>query len=164
VISGDRVVEVAREAVRVAVVRQGEDPRLLGGFAFGEAGEGGRWWFSVQLGDGRGHRVELGGLAPAGTEAWADQSVSAFMACAGAAYGQEAVPVLGYAASGLASDGWWVGVGAGVAEAARGWVRRLVNDPHMPASRCDVFIASLDPPKREELLRRAVDGVTAAGF
>lgn len=71
----------------------------------------------------------------------------------------------GFAASGLSSDYWWNGVPRAQAQAARRWVRLvLLVLPHMTSAECDRFIASLDPPKREELLRRAVNGEGPGGF
>ena len=66
---------------------------------------------------------------------------------------------------GLAGDGWWVDETLATQRAARAWVRLvLLGDPHMSDSNCDRFIASLDPPKREDLLRRARGARSAEGF
>lgn len=66
---------------------------------------------------------------------------------------------------GFASDGWWRDEPLSVQRAARAWVRLvLLGDPHMSDSNCDRFIASLDPPKREDLLRRARGARSAEGF
>ncbi|MBW8268297.1 hypothetical protein [Caldovatus aquaticus] len=66
---------------------------------------------------------------------------------------------------GLASDYWWREVPLATAKAARDWVRwRLLADPSQSDLAMDRFIASLDPPKREELLRRAVNGLGPEGF
>jgi hypothetical protein len=67
--------------------------------------------------------------------------------------------------TGLPSYGWWKGVGLATANEARRWVRwRLLKLPAMTDAEADRFIASLDPPKREDLLRRAKDGKGVAGF
>lgn len=66
---------------------------------------------------------------------------------------------------GLASDYWWREVPLATAKAARDWVRwRLLADPSQGDAAMDRFIASLDPPKREDLLRRAVNGIGPEGF
>lgn len=66
---------------------------------------------------------------------------------------------------GLASDYWWREVPLAAAKAARDWVRwRLLADPTQTDAAMDRFIASLDPPKREDLLRRAVNGIGPEGF
>ncbi|NMJ44306.1 hypothetical protein GWK16_23870 [Roseomonas sp. JC162] len=65
----------------------------------------------------------------------------------------------------LASDGWWSRHPADHVAAARRWVRwRLLSDPHMTDAACDRFIASLDEDKRGDLVRRAVEGHSPAGF
>ena len=69
------------------------------------------------------------------------------------------------AQDGLASDYWWREVPLATAKAARDWVRwRLLADPTQTDAAMDRFIASLDPPKREDLLRRAVNGIGPEGF
>jgi len=71
----------------------------------------------------------------------------------------------GYAVSGLASDYWWKDVSLETARKARDWVRwRLLADPTQSDAAMDRFIASLDPPKREDLIRRAVEGRSPLGF
>lgn len=66
---------------------------------------------------------------------------------------------------GLVGDGWWSHETLATLRAARGWVRLvLLQRPRMTDAECDRFIASLDVPKREDLLRRAVEGRGPAGF
>jgi hypothetical protein len=70
-----------------------------------------------------------------------------------------------YAKDGLASDYWWKDVSFETAKKARDWVRwRLLADPTQSDAAMDRFIASLDPPKREDLIRRAVEGRSPLGF
>jgi hypothetical protein len=113
---------------------------------------------TVKLRDGRsgtaqGEVDELTAAAPFMTKA--------MFAC-GAAFGKPAPSTYGMA--GLASDGWWRSASVATAKAARAWVRVLLNDAHMAEAAVDRFIASLDPPKREDLLRRATEQAGIGGF
>lgn len=70
-----------------------------------------------------------------------------------------------HAKDGLASDFWWRDVRLETARTCRDWVRlRLLTDPHMSDHDADRFIASLSPAKREQLIRRAVNGFGPKGF
>lgn len=70
-----------------------------------------------------------------------------------------------FAKDGLSSDYWWKDYTLEQADAARRWARLvLLAMPHQSGHDTDRFIASLDPPKVEELIRRAVNGRDAAGF
>lgn len=64
-----------------------------------------------------------------------------------------------HAKDGLASDHWWRDCRLSTATTCRQWVRlQLLEDAHMTDHDCDRFIASLSPVKREDLIRRAVNG------
>lgn len=70
-----------------------------------------------------------------------------------------------FAGDGLSSDYWWKDYTVSQREAARRWVRLvLLNLPHQSGHDTDRFIASLDPPKVEDLVKRAVEGRGAEGF
>jgi len=64
----------------------------------------------------------------------------------------------------LASDGWWNEVSPETARKARDWARRLLLAPWKTDRDMDLFIASLSPNKREDLIRRAVNGHGTANF
>ena len=60
------------------------------------------------------------------------------------------------AEGGLASDGWWRDEPVATQRAARQWVRwQLLKRPALSDAHADRFIASLDPPKRTDLIARA---------
>jgi hypothetical protein len=64
-----------------------------------------------------------------------------------------------HAVDGLASDYWWRDCRMETQRKSREWVRlRLLQNPHMTDHDCDRFVASLSPGKREDLIRRAVNG------
>lgn len=70
-----------------------------------------------------------------------------------------------HAVDGLASDYWWRDCTLATANSCRAWVRlQLLEDPHMTDHDADRFIASLSPEKREQLIRRAVNGHGPKGF
>lgn len=80
-------------------------------------------------------------------------------------FSETAVAPEGHAASGLASDYWWRDCTLATANRCREWVReQLLQDPHMTGHDADRFIASLSPGKRENLIRRAVNGHGPRGF
>ena len=63
------------------------------------------------------------------------------------------------ATGGLASDYWWRDCSHGTQQAARSWVKhQLLKKPGMSDHDADRFVASLLPGKREDLIRRAVNG------
>jgi hypothetical protein len=71
----------------------------------------------------------------------------------------------GHATGGLASDYWWRDCTRATANRCRAWVRELLlEQPDLSDHDADRFIASLSPGKREDLIRRAVNGWGAANF
>ena len=71
----------------------------------------------------------------------------------------------GHATGGLASDYWWRDCSRATCRLCRAWVReQLLEDAGLSDHDADRFIASLSPGKREDLIRRAVNGWPAANF
>jgi hypothetical protein len=70
----------------------------------------------------------------------------------------------GHAKDGLASDYWWTDCTLATANSCRAWVRCLLEDQHISDHDIDRFIASLSPGKREDLIRRAVNGWGTSNF
>jgi hypothetical protein len=147
--------------MRGLVTRGGDDPRLLEGVEVEEGALLNQWAVRVRLRDGR-----VGEAGVLGDPMFDHRRFQqGFAQACGQAYGQPppaADP--GFARSGLPSDFWWTAATLAQAGAARRWVRALLRAPELSNARVDLFIASLDPPKREELLRRARDGVGVEGF
>lgn len=147
--------------LRGLVVRNGDDPRLVKDVVAEEGALLNQWNVRVVLQDGRAGEAGVLGdpLFDHG------RFVQGFAQACGQAFGQ-APPAEdpGFARSGLPSDFWWTAATLAQAGAARRWVRALLRAPELSNARADLFIASLDPPKREELLRRARDGVGVEGF
>jgi hypothetical protein len=144
--------------LRGKVAQAGDDPRLIEDVTVEFVPALDELLITVKLRDGRrgtaqGPVEELTAHAPFMTKA-------AF-AC-GAAFGAPAPYT--YPMDGLASDGWWRSTSIATAKAARAWVKVLLSDSQMTDAAIDRFIASLDPPKREDLLRRAAEHAGVAGF
>jgi hypothetical protein len=148
----------ALDTIRAVVTRQGQDPRLIDVLSALRTEHGVE--FRVRLRDGRlGVADRTGEVVNMQGERGA---IAALAEAAGHAFSQP-VPS-GFAGAGLASDQWWREVGISRAREARNWVRELIRMPDLSDARADLFIASLDPPKREELLRRSFYGYSTAGF
>lgn len=147
--------------LRQMVTRNGDDPRLLTDIKATEDIFYDRWKVKVILRDGRSaEAVVLGDPLHD-----ARRFVTAYSQACGEAYGQPVPPAdPGFATSGLPSDYWWNEIGMTQAEMARRWVRLLLRRPDLSGAHADRFIASLDPPKRDDLIRRARDGIGVEGF
>jgi hypothetical protein len=144
--------------LRGKVAKRGDDPRLVQDVSAQLLMPDDEVLITVKLRDGRRGEARATmdeAQSPAGF------MTRAMYACGHAFAKQAAVE---FAPDGLASDGWWRSAGVATAAAARRWVRVLLNDPHMTDAHVDRFIASLDPPKREDLLKRAVEGAGIGGF
>jgi hypothetical protein len=152
--------------LKVVVTRNGCDPRLLERVAIDADAVLGEVGFTVRLRDGR-EGSEVGsywGLMAWDFESRHDRAMQLIAKAAGAAYGKPAPPAEVLPTQGWPGDGWWRETSQATAAAARKWVRKLIQDPLLTDARADLFIASLDPPKRTDLLRRAADGRGIAGF
>lgn len=153
----------AADFVRVLAARHGEDPRLVASVATEWSFVRAEWVVVVSLVDGRRGMaslpVEPGRLGH-------DDLRRGVAEAAGQSFALGPPPsASGFAASGLPSDYWWNELTMERADEARRWVKDvLLGLPQMSDAHADRFIASLDPPKREELVRRAMAATTAVGF
>jgi hypothetical protein len=154
------------DVVRATVARRGDDPRLVERVEVGCFEVLDLLNVRVVLRDGRDWVDQIEGVefVARSAEAALDLVAAAAMRAAGCAFAVELPASSGFATEGLASDGWWREVSLATADAGRRWARELLRSSDISAAQADRFIASLDPPKREDLLRRAVAGEGVEGF